>query len=82
MQGKAKALSAGDIVAIVGHVDSAVVAAIRDTGATASEVAEAKRLASKTDQPIPPPAAGRTPIIHKVYDLLRAGLPDPEETAR
>ena len=83
MPANPKALSANDIIAIVGHVDSSIVTAIRGTGATASEIAEAQRLASKSDQPIPPPTgAGRTPVIHKVYDLLRAGVPDPSEEAR
>lgn len=80
---KTHALTREEIVGLVGHLNSTIITAIAATGATSKEVAEAQRLAAKSDQPIPPPqVGGRVAIVHKVYDLLRTGMPDIAERDR
>ena len=68
-------LTVSQVTALVGCLDTNVIADILATGATEAEIAEAKRLATKSDQPVPPPAASaRTPLVHRVYDILRADM--------
>ncbi|MSO64194.1 MAG: hypothetical protein EXQ85_00045 [Alphaproteobacteria bacterium] len=77
---RSRSLSAKDVAALVGPLDESVILAVLDTGATAAEIAEARRLAEKTDQPIPPPTGvGRAPFVHKVYDILRVDLGERHE---
>ncbi len=67
-----------EIRQILGPIDEDRIVAVLDVGATATEVLEAKLLA-EADQP--PPGhhpEGRTAIVHRIYDILRAGMPERE----
>lgn len=75
---KPKVITREEIRRILGPIDEDRIIAILDVGATAAEVEAAKTLADANQPPPGRDPVGRTAIVHRVYDLLRADLPEPE----
>jgi hypothetical protein len=73
------ALTAEKVSAIVGDLGAERLLEIIDTGATEQELLEAKVLALQGELPRTPREGVRTPVVHAVYDILRADMPDPRE---
>jgi hypothetical protein len=75
----ARPATASEIVAICGHLDDDVTAAIVATGATAAEVLEAFTWYSADDQIGTELQRGQRGAVGRVYEILMRDEPDPDE---
>lgn len=73
------ALTTEQVSAIVGNLGVERMLEIIDTGATEQELLEAKILALQGELPRTVRDDLRTPVIHALYDILRADMIDPHE---
>ncbi len=72
------ALTRAQIVDAVGHIDEDQIETILAAGATAAELEMARILADKQDTSDASPPDVRMDVVHRLYDVLRAELPDTE----
>ena len=79
MSTTARPATASEIVAICGHLDDDVIARIRATGASESEVLEAFTWFSADDQIGTELQHGRSGAVGAVYDILMREEPEPDE---
>lgn len=73
------ALSAAEVQQIAGPLDSAVVARIIATGATAAELLEAYQWLMADDHIVDGPGRPLSGRVREIYEMLEAELPDVEE---
>lgn len=75
------ALSRDKVFEIVGNLGTERTLQIIDTGATERELLEAKILALQGELPHAPREDLRMPVVHQLYEILRADMIEPEEPA-
>jgi hypothetical protein len=72
-------LSRERIIEIVGKLGAERIVEIIDTGASERELVEAKMLALQQEMPSTEIPGVRVDVVHRLYDILRADLIDPNE---
>lgn len=66
------------ITEMVGHLSEERVVQIFDTGATETELLEAKLMAAQEDIEGAPRSEARMEVVHALYDILRADMTEDE----
>ena len=69
-------LTRARVIEIVGPLDESLIAQVLDAEATPAELEMARVLAEKQDTSDLTGPSVRTPVVHRLYDILRAELPE------
>jgi hypothetical protein len=72
-------LTTDKITEMVGRLSEERIVQILDTGATDTELLEAKLMAAQEDIEGAPRGEARMEVVHALYDILRADMTEREE---